>query len=77
VTSFQAPTGTRDVLAPGSARGETLVRRSAHRAPLTEYGLRVSLVSEVVLSRGVGKAAHHRELVECAQLIPTILELLG
>jgi histidyl-tRNA synthetase len=57
VTSFQAPTGTRDVLAPESARVETLVSRFAHQAHLAGYGLIVSPMFEDVgvFRRGVGE----------------------
>ena len=57
MTSFQAPTGTRDVLAPESARVETLVGRFAHQAHLAGYGLIVSPMFEDVgvFRRGVGE----------------------
>ncbi|HEY5273849.1 MAG TPA: histidine--tRNA ligase [Acidimicrobiales bacterium] len=57
MTSFQAPTGTRDVLAPESARVETLVGRFARQAHLAGYGLIVSPMFEDVgvFRRGVGE----------------------
>jgi histidyl-tRNA synthetase len=57
VTSFQAPTGTRDVLAPESTRVETVVSRFAHQAHLAGYGLIVSPMFEDVgvFRRGVGE----------------------
>jgi len=73
VSSFQAPTGTRDVLAPESARVETLVQRFAHQEHLAGYGRLRPVLHEGPDDRN----AHHQDLVERAQPIPTILELLG
>ena len=57
MTLFQAPKGTRDVLAPESARVETLVARFATQAHLAGYGLIVSPMFEDVgvFRRGVGE----------------------
>ena len=59
MSSFQAPTGTRDVLAPESARVESLVARFAHLAHLAGYGLIISPMFEDVgvFRRGVGEAS--------------------
>lgn len=59
MSSFQAPTGTRDVLAPESARVESLVARFAHLAHLAGYGLILSPMFEDVgvFRRGVGEAS--------------------
>ncbi|MDA8291147.1 MAG: histidine--tRNA ligase [Actinomycetota bacterium] len=58
MSAFQAPTGTRDVLAPESSRFESLVARFARLAELAGYGLVVSPMFEDValFSRGVGEA---------------------
>jgi histidyl-tRNA synthetase len=56
VTAFQAPTGTRDVLAPESARIETLVGMFAVACRRAGYGLILSPMFEDpgVFRRGVG-----------------------
>lgn len=48
MTTFQAPTGTRDVLAPESARFAAVVGRFAERARLAGFGLLVSPMFEDV-----------------------------
>ena len=57
MSSFQAPTGTRDVLAPESARVEAVVGRFAHQAHLAGYDLILSPMFEDVgvFRRGVGE----------------------
>jgi histidyl-tRNA synthetase len=59
VTAFQAPTGTRDVLAPESARIERLVGVFATLARRAAYGLVLSPMFEEsgVFRRGVGEAS--------------------
>jgi len=59
VSAFQAPTGTRDVLAPESAQFATLVARFSRAARLAGYGLVVSPMFEDagVFRRGVGEAS--------------------
>jgi histidyl-tRNA synthetase len=56
VTTFQAPSGTRDVLAPESARVELLVARFAVACRRAGYGLIISPMFEDagVFRRGVG-----------------------
>lgn len=56
MTQFQAPTGTRDVLAPESARYERLVSIFARCARLAGYGLVLSPMFEDlgVFNRGIG-----------------------
>ena len=55
----RAPTGTRDVLWPQSARWEALVARFARRAQMAGYGLALTpLIEEARLfRRGVGEAS--------------------
>jgi histidyl-tRNA synthetase len=57
VSAFQAPTGTRDVLAPESAGFEAVVARFARTVHLAGYGLVVSPMFEDagVFRRGVGE----------------------
>ncbi len=59
MSAFQAPTGTRDVLAPESAQFATLVARFSRAAGLAGYGLVVSPMFEDagVFRRGVGEAS--------------------
>lgn len=59
VNSFQAPTGTRDILAPESTRFKTLVATFANLAELAGYGLVISPMFEdsSVFHRGVGEAS--------------------
>lgn len=59
MSAFQAPTGTRDVLAPESARFATLVSRFATLAGRSGYGLVVSPMFEDagVFRRGVGESS--------------------
>ncbi|HWD25170.1 MAG TPA: histidine--tRNA ligase, partial [Acidimicrobiales bacterium] len=56
MTAFQAPSGTKDVLAPESARVETLVGSFARACRLASYGLIISPMFEDVgvFRRGVG-----------------------
>jgi histidyl-tRNA synthetase len=55
----RAPTGTRDVLWPESARWEELVARFARRAQMAGYGLALTPVLEEarLFRRGVGEAS--------------------
>jgi len=57
VSSFQAPRGTRDVLAPESARFEAVVARFAALSRLAGFGLYVGPMFEdaAVFRRGVGE----------------------
>jgi histidyl-tRNA synthetase len=57
VTSFQAPTGTRDILAPESARWSYLIGVFASMAERAGYGLLISPMFEDagVFRRGVGE----------------------
>jgi len=57
VTGFRAPTGTRDVLAPESARVEAVVRRFSEISRLAGYGLIITPTFEDagVFRRGVGE----------------------
>lgn len=57
MSAFQAPTGTRDILVPESARFAAVVGRFAHAAGLAGYGLVVSPMFEdaAVFRRGVGE----------------------
>lgn len=59
MSAFQAPTGTRDVLAPESARFAAVVAAFARAARLAGYGLLVSPMFEDagVFQRGVGEAS--------------------
>ena len=59
MSAFKAPTGTRDVLAPESARFEAIVGRFAHAAGLAGYGLVVSPMFEDagVFRSGVGESS--------------------
>ncbi|HVB05789.1 MAG TPA: histidine--tRNA ligase [Acidimicrobiales bacterium] len=59
MTAFQAPTGTRDVLAPESARIEQLVATFAGLCRRAAYGLVLSPMFEDagVFRRGVGEAS--------------------
>ncbi len=59
MTAFQAPTGTRDVLAPESARIEALVGGFAGLARRAAYGLIISPMFEDagVFRRGVGEVS--------------------
>ncbi len=58
MSAFQAPTGTRDVLPPGSARFAAVVARFAAMARTAGYGLLVSPMFEdaQVFRRGAGDA---------------------
>ena len=57
MSAFQAPTGTRDLLGPDSARFEAVVARFAHRAHLAGFGLLVSPMFEdvAVFRRSAGE----------------------
>ncbi len=57
MTSFQAPTGTRDVLAPESARFARLISTFAREAQRAGYGLLISPMFEdlAVFNRGIGE----------------------
>jgi histidyl-tRNA synthetase len=59
VSAFQAPPGTRDLLAPESARFAAVVATFARHATLAGYGLVISPMFEdaAVFRRGVGEAS--------------------